>query len=417
MKKTILMTAYAVNPFKGSEDGTGWNIIKNLADQNNIIAITRKNNQSDIDRYMSHDSIDNLQSLRFEYFDLPKWLTFWKKGSRGALLYHYLWHIGVVFFILKNKFKYDIAHHLNFHSDWSPTFLWLLGKPFVWGPLGHHHKIPKEYILEYGKKAWLKDRIMWSAKKFFWTFDPFLKISKWTASKIIGVNSSVFEMLGVSEKKRCLIPAVATEKPNIKPIENDKFQIISIGRFVPLKGFDLTIRSYAKCYHRQEKDVQKKMQLTLVGKGPEKNKLKNIAKECNLPNTSIRFIEWIDRKELSNFFAASKVFFFPSHEGAGMVVPEALSYQLPVICFDNYGPGENVDESCAIKIPYSTYTKSVNDFSDALEHLLHNEETRKNMSFNAYQYFLKRFTWQQKAMQIQKIYNEINAPSTALAIT
>ena len=41
----ILITAYAVNPYKGSEDGTGWNMIQEIAKYNNVIAITRKNNR------------------------------------------------------------------------------------------------------------------------------------------------------------------------------------------------------------------------------------------------------------------------------------------------------------------------------------------------------------------------------------
>jgi len=45
MRKTILITAYAVNPFKGSEDGTGWNISKEIAKEYNTIIITRKNTQ------------------------------------------------------------------------------------------------------------------------------------------------------------------------------------------------------------------------------------------------------------------------------------------------------------------------------------------------------------------------------------
>ena len=39
------------------------------------------------------------------------------------------------------------AYNLNFHNDWTPTFLWVFKKPLVWGPVGHHPKVPKEYIL------------------------------------------------------------------------------------------------------------------------------------------------------------------------------------------------------------------------------------------------------------------------------
>lgn len=417
MNRTILITAYAVNPYKGSEDGTGWNIIRNLANQNNIIAITRKNNQADIDRYLKEYPLTGNRTLDFNYYDLPKWLTFWKKGSRGALLYHYLWHLGVVFFILKNKFNFSIAHHLNFHSDWTPTFLWLLGKPLVWGPLGHHHKIPTDYIKQHGQKAWLKDQVMWMAKKCFWTFDPFLKLAKWNAVKVLGVNSSVFDVLPVAKNKKCIIPAVATEIPDMMPAKNDQFQILSIGRFVPLKGFDLTIKSFADCYHKQPKALQQKMKLTLVGKGPEKENLIQLSKDCKLPKSAIRFIDWINRKELSNFFAHSKVFLFPSHEGAGMVIPEALSFHLPVVCFDNYGPGENVDDSCAIRIPYTTYDQSIKDFSAALEQLLHQPALRDQMAADAFRYYKMRFTWQKKAQQIQAVYEEISSSARSYAMS
>ena len=50
--KTILVTAYATNPFKGSEDGMGWNFVYEIAKHHKIIAITRENNQPHIDKYI-----------------------------------------------------------------------------------------------------------------------------------------------------------------------------------------------------------------------------------------------------------------------------------------------------------------------------------------------------------------------------
>ncbi len=415
MKPTILITAYAVNPYKGSEDGIGWNIIKHLAAHNDITAITRRNNRPHVERYFEKNPLPAGQHLHFEYFDLPKWLCFWKKGSRGALLYHYLWHLGVVFFILNKKFHFDLAHHLNFNSDWTPSFLWMLGKPYVWGPVGHHHKIPRSYILPAGKKAWLMDRLMWWTKCYFWKISPLLKISTRTASKIIGLNSSVFEVMSVAPEKQCIIAAAANEIPEVKPIPNKKFQVLSIGRFVPLKGFDLTIRAFARCFHQQMPDVQETMQLTLIGKGPEKERLVELSRTCELPEQAIRFVDWMNREELSRFFAASKVFFFPSHEGAGMVVPEALSFGVPVLCFDNYGPGEFVDENCAVKIPYTTYDQSVEDFSIALDELLHQERYRSQLAENALARFHQKYTWEKKALQIQSVYEEALATSPAFA--
>jgi len=40
--KTILATTYAVNPYKGSEEGTGWNLLYQIARNHRVIGVTRK---------------------------------------------------------------------------------------------------------------------------------------------------------------------------------------------------------------------------------------------------------------------------------------------------------------------------------------------------------------------------------------
>ncbi|MAT53958.1 MAG: hypothetical protein CMN32_05715 [Saprospirales bacterium] len=407
----ILMTAYAANPYKGSEDGSGWNIIRHVAEHVDVVAITRENNRPHIEQFMAENRIPSTpgRQLHFEYFDLPYWMRFWKKGGRGAMLYHYLWHFGVVFFILKKGIRFDIAHHLNFHNDWTPSFLWLLGKPLVWGPIGHHHKIPSEFLKPYGFKAWLNDRILWWLKKAFWTLDPFLKITKWTSGKILCMNSSVDEVLHVPAEKHVLIPPTATEEPPQLNIETDDFRVISVGRFVPLKGFDVTVRAFARFYHRQPAVVQRKLKLTLIGKGPEEQRLRRMIKEEQLPDGVVEIIPWIERSELPKYYASSKAFFFPSHEGAGMVVVEALSYGLPVVCFNNYGPGEFTDDGCAIRVNYDSYEACLDRFAEGLERLLYDEKFRKSMGENARKRYRNLYTYEAKAIQIVEVYGAVKS--------
>ena len=78
MKNTVLATAYAINPYKGSEDGTGWNFIHQIAKTHKCIAITRKNNQDAIENYLAVQPDHSSNHVQFEYFDLPKWMCFWK---------------------------------------------------------------------------------------------------------------------------------------------------------------------------------------------------------------------------------------------------------------------------------------------------------------------------------------------------
>ncbi len=409
----ILITAYAVNPYKGSEDGTGWNMIAQIAKHNNTIAITRKNNQPAIEKYIAENNLPQADQLNFEYFDLPYWMRFWKKGGRGALLYYYLWQIGIVFFILRKKIKFDLIHQLNFHNDWTPSFLWMLGKPLVWGPIGHHPSIPKKYLIQSaGKAAYYLDQLKWWTKKGFWTFDPFLKITKWRAKKIITINSSVQKVLNFSNEKEVRLPAVASQNIQMTNKKNvdDKFNVLSIGRFVPLKGFDMTIQSFAHFYHQQTEEGQSRLQLTLIGKGPEKNKLQRLAEKNGVAH-AVKFIDWMTRTELDEYFQSSAVFLFPSHEGAGMVVPEALSFGLPVLCYDNIGPGEFVNSKCGMRVAYSTPEESVVRFSNNLNILFSEAEVLENLSIGAKQHFKNEFTWAKKGEVISQSYLDVLFPN------
>ena len=131
MERKILATTYAVNPYKGSEDGMGWNFICQIARHNKVTAITRKNNRGKIEEFMKENPNDIYSNINFLYFDLPYWMRFWKKGGRGAMLYYWMWQFGIVSFIKKQSIDFDIVHNVNFHNDWTPSYLWKLNKPFV----------------------------------------------------------------------------------------------------------------------------------------------------------------------------------------------------------------------------------------------------------------------------------------------
>ncbi|MFT4600284.1 MAG: glycosyltransferase involved in cell wall biosynthesis, partial [Arenicella sp.] len=367
-KRKILMTAYAVNPFKGSEDGTGWNIPLKLAETNVVIVITRKNNRDEIERfYEENPEMGQLKNLSFHYYDLPSWLVFWKKkiGERGYVLYFYLWQLFMPLFIKRLGVTFDIVHALNFHSDSHPQFLWLHRKPVFWGPIGHHPKVPRQFITKhYSKKTLVKDRLYNAIKFSMRTFDPFYLISKWTASKIFVINSKINDSVRAKKSKVIVLPAVAGNQIVINKIQKESFNIISVGRFTYMKGFDLIIEAFHQFIMLLSDSEKSLVKMTLVGKGEEKNTIINLIKKLGLED-NIQIVEWVEKSEMKHLYTDASIFAFGSHEGAGMVVPEALSHGLPIVCFDNEGPGELCDNSNAIKIKVQGYEKSANAFANA----------------------------------------------------
>ena len=209
--KTILATTYAVDPYKGSEDGMGWNFVCQIARFNKVIAITRENNKAHIEKYMSENPTELYNNIQFLYFDLPYWQRFWKNGNRGAMLYFWLWQRQIVSFIKNQNIHFDIVHNVNFHNDWTPSYLWKLKKPFVWGPIGHHPLIPSQYLKPYKTSYWIKNRVTWLVKRFFWNVSISLKKTVKNADFIYCMNNSVPKVLDLKSIKYTVAPSVASE--------------------------------------------------------------------------------------------------------------------------------------------------------------------------------------------------------------
>jgi glycosyltransferase involved in cell wall biosynthesis len=317
-----------------------------------------------------------------------------------------MWQKGIVSFIKKQNVNFDIVHNVNFHNDWTPSYLWKLNKPFIWGPIGHHPEIPQQYLAPFKKSYFIKDKLTWWIKQYFWNFSFSLKKTVNKADYVLCMNSSVAEILKLKKEKCQVIPSVATEDFGCdKQVENDSFTLISAGRLVPLKGFDLSILAFGKFVQRLPIREKSKAKLIIVGSGPEKELLKQMCIDNSIEN-NVEFIKWIDRVDLLEIYKKSTAFLFPSHEGAGMVVAEALSFGLPVICLDNCGPGEFISEKSGIAVKMGDYSSTVNGLSEAIFKIYSNKEFAQKMSDEARIHFEQNFKWDRRGDQLKDIYSK-----------
>ena len=410
---TVLITAYAVNPYKGSEDGMGWNFILQAARFQRVVAVTRQNNGPHIVRYLAENPAVAAQAanVEFLYFDLPAWTRWWKKGPLLSLIYFYMWQVGLAVWLRRRRPAVDLVHNLNFHNDWTPSFLWLLGRPLVWGPIGHHPPIPASHLAQYGVAAFCKDRLIGSLKHIFWLFDPFLRVTRRASGRVLCMNSAVAPRLGLPASRYEIVPSVAVDLPCEQRYVTDgktpkgDFTVMIAARMVPLKGFDMVILAFAKFYHGLPATAQKRARLLLIGSGPEEGRLKQLLQDHNLTTCAVHR-PWLDRQELLGVYRDASVFFFPSHEGAGMVVAEAMSYGVPVLCYENEGPGELVPAASSLKVPYRNFADNVTDFAAQLGRLHSLPLLLAAEAALSRRHVAQHHTWERRGQQLHRIYQQ-----------
>jgi len=121
------------------------------------------------------------------------------------------------------------------------------------------------------------------------------------------------------------------------PVNLDQFGLsdriqdyyLMVGRALPYKRFDIVIKAFNEL----------KLPLKIIGKGPEMENLKKLAKG------NVEFLGYLSDKETSEYYAQCRALIFPSEEDFGITPLEAMASGRPVIAYRGGGALETVAEN------------------------------------------------------------------------
>lgn len=338
-KIKVLLSAYACEPDKGSEPGVGWNWALELTKMEyDVYILTRSKNKKKMDDYFIRNKKPD--NLNFFYYDLSisKFLIYLKENIIVVNIYYFLWQMGALKFVRKRhkEIKFDIIQHLTFGVFRHPSFLYRLDVPFVFGPVGGGEDTPAQV------------RSLIPFKYFFYD------LLRTAFNRMSCYNLLLTEMFKHSlviftktQQTKDLIP-IKYHSKTINYLEigitnttdkklrdsNEEFNLLYAGRLMYFKGFDLAIPAFAEF----TRIYQGNTEFYIIGNGKYKKRITDIALKNNIVSR-IKFIEWMNQKELLNFYKKVDVLLFPSfHDSSGNVVLEALSFGLPVVSLDCGGP-------------------------------------------------------------------------------
>lgn len=405
----ILILAYACEPLKGSEPGVGWNLSVALSKVHNVTVLTRRNNKSAIEAYISKYPLDN---INFVYHDLPeRWMWIKKKVSEQA--YYMLWNLtakNAVKSIIKND-NIDILHHVTFNQYRTPSAGYFANKPFVVGPVGGAELINPVFYSElmpstlkrekFRRKG--RDRILFrwlgqrtNAKKAF-VFSA--KENADCLEKYINTKRDIIKVL----------PAIAINKEDfaVDCKANDKtqpFTMIYAGRALDWKGLHVFMMALAKVNEHLSN-----IKVLLIGIRDEKErKMVDEWKKSLELESCVELIDFMPRNELIKRLVDANLFVYPAFRDSGsMAVLEACALGCPSIAFDAGGQDAFPDDTILkVKIAESL-EDTIDAFSQKLVWAYKNQDELKMYGEKAKNFALSKMNWEYRAKQISDIYNEV----------
>lgn len=410
MSQRILIGAYAclVSPeatVPGGGDLMAWNLVTCLSREHRLWVLTAAQNQKPIQAALKNHPLPNVE---FVYVGLPHWLHVMIGRQVWVQLYAYLWQWRAYFVARKlhRTLKFDLYHHLTYENDWMASVIGaLLPIPYIRGPGGGAHRIPKAFL----KRFRWRDRLG-EARRVFgqWVYrsDPFFSKSQQRASVILACNQEAVE--GVPLKWRHKVQLASVNGISRDELAaklagpGEKFSVLSAGRLVPLKGFDLALRAFA-AFAKDHPDAS----FTIVGKGPELGRLEALIRALDMEKQA-RIEKWMPREQLLATMRSCDVFLFASmRDGGGLVVVEAMASGRPVICLDLGGPGLHITPECGIKVPAHFPDESVELMAKGLERLYRNVDLRVKMGEAGRARAEKVYCWDQLGERLLGIYNQV----------
>ena len=217
----------------------------------------------------------------------------------------------------------------------------------------------------------------------------FVSFTFYTATRVRSLSSAMSDSLDTYGFRDNVV--VVPNRVNLELFEcprrnyalGSPVRIISIGRFVEQKGYDIAIRAISQLSSRYS------IELYLVGGGPLS---KQLHYECKSVE-GVKLFDWIEQAELQSMMRSADIYIQPSKPFLGEAMPrtilEAMAMRLPIIASKIAAiPGILNDGNAILIEPCS-----VSALVSALERLILDKQLRENLGEQAWNDASNYFNW------------------------
>jgi glycosyltransferase involved in cell wall biosynthesis len=375
VRKKVLFISYAFPPFGGGGEVVAYNVLNFL----------RKNDRLEIDILTSRDARSGVLPVEVEHVKLHS-VPAWRKSPADtgvlAMTMFVLFGIWKIRKLLK-KNNYDLIHYWASVPSGLLSFTHRGTVPYVVSLFGGD--IPKfnpgQFQLLHFLLGPLNKSVIRNARKV----TAMSRAAKQAAEDELG-PADLSVVWNAAD-------APPDGPQSISKSKNGALRLISVGRLLVWKRFDMIIKALGRCNN---------VELAIVGDGPERKSLENLAERI-CPGR-VRFEGQLEKAQVFEKLAGSDVFVLPSvGDSFGNVFVEAMACGLPVIGARAGGVTDIIDDGVN---GFLIEPDNLDQLAEKIDFLKDAEE-RKRQSLESVRLFQEKFTWPRVFEKYQSLYKEL----------
>ena len=412
----VLISAYACNPKRGSEEAVGWNWVRTIAQNHKVTVITAAFHKADIASVCDLDA-----NPRFVFVPQRWWhyrfTPFWRAVENSAakplmnMVYAHwqrdAWRVAKE--LVKSE-HFDLVHQLTYVGYRFPGHMWKLGLPFVWGPVGGLENTPWRLLPAMGAAGALyyAGRNVINSAQRRWLRTPRRAAVAAGPGLIAGTEGIARELMqayGVKSRViREVVAPVELSPPQPRRRQpSEPLRLVWSGLHLPGKALNLLLAALGQIA------ASEPIELHILGDGPLRKKWETSARSLGLDGRCV----WhgkIDRREALAVMANSHALVITSLKDlTSTVLLEGLALGLPVLCPDHCGFSGVVTEACGIKIEPRSISFLIDGFRSGVLRLAHDECTRYSMALSAMER-ARAYSHDQLRRELDAVYSEVMCP-------
>lgn len=391
-----LISAYSVNPYKGSEDSIGWNWVlqyeKNYKKGDRIILLTKKFNEKDTRRGLKEFNIQHVELVIVDVPDALNW--FREKHSAFHHMYYILWQHWAWLWVKHSGIRFDVIHHVTMNDYRIPSELYKAkGAKVIWGPMGGAQVTPKPL------KVYEKNQLVASFREFVnksCSWNPFYKKALRSYYKIYCINNETQKQIScIVGKDVPLMPELALrdEYKNlpIRKGKNDILKIVFVGRLIGKKGIAFLVDALSLM------PTDMDWELLIFGDGDDRALIEKQIADSGI-GKKVKLMGNRPLNQIAEAYQQADVFVLPSlRETSGNVLLEAMAYAVPIVAFDTSFCRLLKEVDCGVFINTEQALDNIKeDYCKAIVTLGQDKELAKQMGLNGYKYVNSKLTWDEK---------------------
>lgn len=392
MKKKVLLSAYACAPNSGSEMGNGWNWAYHLAKLNyEVYCLTTKRGAKEINTFLEQNSLSNLHII---YVNLPELVNkFYWTPLIGAFTHYVLWQCKALIVARKldKKVNVDVVHHVTWGSLKVGSFLFLLKKKMIFGPVGGGQYAPKLFK-KYFMGHWREEIVRNILSNLFIKFNPVSRFVLRSSDYVLVSNLDTFHLAKKLGAKNVELQFDAALDSSFYPVSfperepnNKVLKILWVGRILPIKGLPLVLDVLSRLPDNFD------YKLTIVGGGKLSHLVPKWIQHYGLSFEKVEYVGTVPFSVIKEYYASHDIFLFTTlRDSCPAQLLEAMAYGLPIITLNMHGGATLVPDNAGIKVSVENPEATVLELVEAVKILGGNDSLRLELGKNAYEFALKQ---------------------------